>query len=130
MGISQYAKGKLIASLEGHLNSIGGSLARIGPLKHLLGCFGNDTRHRTVKPEIEYDDIERLSFFESYLAARKQMNLAQQNAIDSMTRAYDQNGVSKVFVLMAAAGTGKTFVQNALIMVWAPAQVQLDDHAF
>jgi hypothetical protein len=105
---------QVVANIEFYLNGMGRSLSDYAPLQHLLN-IASDGLKRSVVDKKVYKDAEKECFLNLFNAYTSQMNEGQREVIIKLVDAYDNNRQDRRFLIMAAGGTGKTFVQNAFI---------------
>jgi hypothetical protein len=113
-GTTSEMQKQVVASIELYLNEMGQSLSNYAPLQHLLDDSSNGLQRSIVDKKV-FNSEEKdhfLSLFNNYCS---QMNPGQRNVMEKLVDAFDNKKRARRFVIMAAGGTGKTFVQNAFI---------------
>ena len=113
---------KTVVDVEAHLNTMLTSLANIGPLAFLLPNKESPAKRRGkhVVREREYTADEKAEFLEKFNTVYDKSTLEQSQIIEAGLNAIcnipDEDGkVQKLFLVIAAAGTGKTFSNNGLV---------------
>ena len=112
---------KAVQDIETNLNGMLTSLANIGPLAFLLPkkC-ANDRRGKHVIKKRKYTSDEQTEYRDKFRKTYEESNAEQTQILDAALHALGniptkQGKPQKLFIVYAAAGTGKTFTNEGLI---------------
>eukprot|EP00980_Cylindrotheca_fusiformis_P026460 scaffold16189_cov125-Cylindrotheca_fusiformis.AAC.16 len=123
----------VMQDIDQHLQTMSRTIDYYAPLQQRLKRIKFDQSRSCSPDNIAYTSEERKVFMQTYNNCVSKCNPEQKNAMDMFTQAFDslnttsptctqpnttttrRKKMKNCFLLIAAAGTGKTFVQNGFI---------------
>eukprot|EP00980_Cylindrotheca_fusiformis_P001154 scaffold319_cov97-Cylindrotheca_fusiformis.AAC.14 len=125
-GLSPKTEILVMQDIDDHLKTMSRSLDYYAPLQQRLEKI-KYAETRSSLPPTTYTTEQRTDFMQQYNDCFLKCNTEQKEAMETFKQAFDasnsaaastthvEDGHNHCFLLLAAAGTGKTFVQNGFI---------------